>query len=106
MNEISRLAKMLQSADLPENIPVKVDKGYQSKKNANLLTKRNLKNHMLKKAKKNLPLNHWEKKFNKIVTKIEEEQQEIGLFRPIGEQKSRNYKTNRLGATVCNGLMT
>ncbi len=67
VNEISNLEEMLQRADLPENIPVKVAKSYQSRKNADLLAKRNLQNHMLKKARKNLPLNHWEKKFNKII---------------------------------------
>ena len=49
VNEISKLEAVLQSSDLPENIPVKADKGYQSRKNAHLLIKRNLKNHMLKK---------------------------------------------------------
>ena len=49
VNEISNLEEVLQRADLPENIPVKVAKGYQSRKNADLLAKRNLKNHMLKK---------------------------------------------------------
>ncbi len=33
--------------------PLKGDKGYQSKKNAELLKKRKLKNHLLKKATKN-----------------------------------------------------
>ncbi len=70
VNEISNLEAVLQRADLPENIPVKADKGYQSRKNANLLAKRNLKDHMLKKARRNLPLNHWEKKFNKIIGRI------------------------------------
>ena len=67
VNEISNLEDVLQSADLPENIPVKADKGYQSKKNADLLAKRNLKDHILKQARRNLPLNHWEKKFNKLI---------------------------------------
>ena len=55
VNEISNLEEVLQRADLPENIPVKADKGYQSKKNADLLAKRNLKHYMLKKARRNLP---------------------------------------------------
>ncbi len=67
VNEISELEEVLQRADLPENISVKAAKGYQSRKNADLLAKRNLKNHMLKKARRHLPLNHWEKKFNKII---------------------------------------
>ncbi len=56
VNEISNLEEVLQRADLPENITVKADKGYQSRKNVHLLAKRNLKNHMLKKARRNLPL--------------------------------------------------
>jgi IS5 family transposase len=55
--------------DLPRDIPLKADKGYQSKKNAELLKKRNLKNHILKKAYKNKPLTRWEKKFNKLIGK-------------------------------------
>ncbi len=66
LNEISNLEEVLDSADLPEHIALKADKGYQSKKNAEILSKRKLKNHILKKAKKNQPLTHWEKAFNKI----------------------------------------
>lgn len=68
-NEISNLEEVLDTADLPENIPLKADKGYQSEKNSKLLKERKLKNHILKKAKKNKPLTHWEKKFNKLVGK-------------------------------------
>lgn len=68
-NEIANLEDVLDAADLPENIPLKGDKGYQSEKNAALLKKRNLQNHILKKAKKNKPLTQWEKKFNKLVGK-------------------------------------
>ena len=66
-NEITNLEEVLAVADLPENIPLKADKGYQSAKNAKLLKERKLKNHILKKAKKNVPLTPWEKKFNKLV---------------------------------------
>jgi IS5 family transposase len=57
------------NVDLPKGIALKADKGYQSKKNMKLLEKRNLKNHILKKAYKNKPLTHWEKKFNKLIGK-------------------------------------
>lgn len=57
----------MDTADLPKNIPLKADKGYQSKTNAALLKSRNLKNHILKKALKNKPLTKWEKRFNKLV---------------------------------------
>ncbi|WP_251795764.1 MULTISPECIES: transposase [unclassified Arenibacter] len=68
-NEISNLEEVLDTADLPEDIPLKADKGYQSKKNGALLKKRKLKNHILKKVYKNRPLTHWEKVFNKLVGK-------------------------------------
>jgi len=46
-NEISNLEDVLNTVtvELPKDIPLKADKGYQSKKNATLLKKRNLKNH-------------------------------------------------------------
>jgi IS5 family transposase len=69
VNEIANLEEVLDTADLPENIPLKADKGYQSEKNEKLLKERKLKNHILKKAKKNKPLTQWEKKFNKLIGK-------------------------------------
>ena len=69
-NEVANLKQVLDAADLPENIPLKADKGYQSKKNAELLKKRKLKNHILKKAYKNKPLKESEKRFNKLIGKI------------------------------------
>ncbi len=66
-NEIANLEAVLDTADLPKNIPLKADKGYQSKKNQAILKERELKNHILKKAYKNKPLTHWEKKFNKLI---------------------------------------
>ncbi len=69
-HEISNLAEVLDSANLPEDIPLKADKGYQSKKNSEVIKKRKLKNHILKKAVKNKPLTYWEKKFNKLVGKV------------------------------------
>jgi len=70
-NEIANLEDVLDTVtvELPKDIPLKADKGYQSKKNAALLKKRNLKNHILKKALKNKPLTKWEKRFNKIIGK-------------------------------------
>jgi IS5 family transposase len=69
VNEIANLEEVLDKADLPGNIPLKADKGYQSVKNAEVLAKKKLKNHILKKAKKNKPLTQWETKFNKLVGK-------------------------------------
>jgi len=70
-NEIANLEEVLETVniDLPKDIPLKADKGYQSKKNAELLKKRNLKNHILKKGYKNKPLTRWEKKFNQLIGK-------------------------------------
>jgi len=68
-NEISNLEEVLDTAGLPEGIPLKADKGYQSKKNEGILKKKKLKNHILKKAKKNKPLTKWEKRFNKLIGK-------------------------------------
>ena len=70
-NEIANLEEVLDTVniELPEGIPLKADKGYQSKKNAVLLKKRKLKNHILKKAVKNKPLTKWEKRFNKLIGK-------------------------------------
>ena len=45
-----------EGCSLPENIPLKADNRYQSKKNEALLAKKKLKNHILKKAKKNKSL--------------------------------------------------
>lgn len=69
VNEIGNLEQVLDAADLPKNIPLKADKGYQSEKNVNLLKQRKIKNHILKKARKNKPLTDWEKRFNKLVGK-------------------------------------
>jgi IS5 family transposase len=69
VNEITNLEEVLDSADLPENIPLKADKGYQSEKNAKILEKRKLKNHILKKAKRGKKLTKWEIQFNKLIGK-------------------------------------
>lgn len=68
-NEVANLDEVLDTADLPKHIPLKADKGYQSKKNAAILKERKLKNHILKKAQKNKPLTKWESRFNKLVGK-------------------------------------
>lgn len=67
VNEISNLEDVLDTVNLPEGVALKADKGYQSKKNAEILTKKKLKNHIMKKAKKNRPLTSWEKRFNKKI---------------------------------------
>lgn len=69
VNEITNLEEVLSTADLPKNIPLKADKGYQSAKNEGVLKNFKLKNHILKKAKKNKELTSWEQKFNKIISR-------------------------------------
>ena len=69
VNEVSNLEEVLHAADLPKGIPLKADKGYQSEKNAGLLKKKKLKNHILKKAKKGKPLTDFQKMFNKRIGK-------------------------------------
>ena len=61
VNEITNLDEVLDAADLPTGIALKGDKGYQSEKNNKALKRRKLKNHLLKKAKRNKPLTSREK---------------------------------------------
>lgn len=68
-NEITNLEQVLDAADLPEHVPLKADKGYQSEKNERLLIRKKLGNHILKRAKRNQPLSHWQKKFNTCIGK-------------------------------------
>lgn len=110
-NEISNLEEVLDAADLPENIPLKADKGYQSEKNNKILKKRKLKNHILKKAKKNKPLTHWEKEYNKIIgkTRFKVERTFGGIKRWFGGGTAR-YKgiekmhTQNLMEAMCYNL--
>jgi len=69
VHEISNLEEVVASADLPERIPLKGDKGFKSKKNDEILKRRKLKNHILKKAVKGKPLTAREQAFNKAVGK-------------------------------------
>ena len=70
-NENANLEEVLETVNvaLPENIPLKADKGYQSKKNVAIFKKRNLKNHILKKTVNNKRLTKWEPRFNKLIGK-------------------------------------
>jgi IS5 family transposase len=51
-NEIANLEDVVYTTDLPEGIPLKANKSYQSKNNGKSLEKRKLKNHILKKQKR------------------------------------------------------
>ena len=83
-NEIANLEEVLDTINvaLPKDVPLKADKGYQSKKNTEILKKRNLKNHILKKAVKNKPLTKWETRFNKLIGKTR-----FKVERTFGEKK-------------------
>ncbi len=61
------MQEVLQAADLPEGIPLKGNKGYESEKNASLLKRKKRKHHLLKKAKRGKPLTDFEKRFNKRI---------------------------------------
>ena len=52
-NEIANLEEVLDTADLPEGIALKADKGYQSKKNGVIL-KKPLKTSLLQNCRNNL----------------------------------------------------
>ena len=110
-NEIANLSEVLDTADLPEQIALKADKGYQSKKNEAILKSRGLKNHILKKAKKNKPLTIWEKRFNKLVSKtrfkVERTFGGIKLWFSGGVARYRGIKkmhTQNLMEAVCYNL--
>ena len=49
-NEIANLEEVLNTADLPKDIPLKADKGYQSKNNAEILEKKKSQKSYLKKS--------------------------------------------------------
>lgn len=69
VNEISNLEEVLNSSDLPPNIPLMADKGYCSEKNKELLKRKKLKNRILNRAKKGTPLTDRDKLRNKLIGK-------------------------------------
>jgi transposase, IS5 family len=112
-NEIANLEEVLETVNvvLPKDIPLKADKGYQSKKNVAILKKRNLKNHILKKAVKNKPLTKWETRFNKLIGKtrfkVERTFGGIKLWFKAGIARYRGMKkmhTQNLMEAMCYNL--
>ena len=112
-NEIANLEEVLDTVNvaLPKDIPLKADKGYQSKKNTEILKKRNLKNHILKKAVKNKPLTKWETRFNKLIGKtrfkVERTFGGIKLWFKGGTARYRGMKkmhTQNLMEAICYNL--
>lgn len=86
------------TADLPEGISLKADKGYQSNKNEKVLKAKKLKNHILKKAKENKPLSEWEKRFNKIIgqTRYKVEQTFGGIKRWFHSGSARYHGEDKM----------
>lgn len=70
VNEVSNLGDVLDTVQLPEGIALKADKGYRSKKNADLMKKRKIRDHIMKKAARGRPLTEREKQFNRLVSKV------------------------------------
>lgn len=112
-NEIANLEQMLETVNinLPKDIPLKADKGYQSKKNVELLKNRNLKNHILKKTYKNKPLTIWENRFNKLIgkTRIKVERTFGGIKRSFNGGLARyrgmeKMHTHNLMEAMCYNL--
>ena len=111
VNEITNLEDVLDTTELPKGIAIKADKGYQSKKNAQILKDRNLKNHIMKKAKRNTPLTSWEKKFNKMIGKtrfkVERSFGSINRWFQGGEARYRGLDkmhTQNLMEAICYNL--
>lgn len=70
VNEVTNLEEVIDTTELPKNIPFSGDKGYTSKKNRELLKAQRLKDRIQKKAVRGKPLTQWEKKFNTLISKI------------------------------------
>ena len=66
-SEVKELGETI--ADLAEKKSLYADKGYASKENDVLVKKKKLKNRIMLKAARNRPLTHWQKVFNKLISK-------------------------------------
>lgn len=63
------LEEVLKRAGIKKGFRVRADKGYSSEKNRNYLKSEQLKDGIMHKAVKNKPLNRYQLKFNKLVSK-------------------------------------
>lgn len=70
VNEMSNLEEVLDTCTLPANIPLAMDKGYQSDKNRKLLKNRKLKPCIMHKATRGKRLTELEKKYNKAISRF------------------------------------
>ena len=69
-SDIKHLDDVLELIDLPKRTWVKADKGYKSAGNDEILRRKKLKNHIMRKAPKGKKLTEREMKCNKLVSKI------------------------------------
>jgi IS5 family transposase len=69
-SDTKHLQQPLEKAQLKKGTPVKADKGYKSAANDKLLTKMELGNHIMQKARKNHPLTGAQKVFNRGVSRV------------------------------------
>ena len=70
VNEISNLKEVLDNVELEAQTAVFADKGYQSEKNQEVLSKKRLKSRILHKSKRNKKISEREVNFNKACSKI------------------------------------
>ncbi len=69
-SDTKNLSKVLDKVDLEDEAEVLCDKGYSSKANDELLSEKELKNRIMKKAVKGKKLKESEKNYNKKISKV------------------------------------
>lgn len=67
VSEVSELKKVMNGR---RDKRLYGDKGYASQGNKDLLRSKGIKNGLMEKAKRNKPLTHWQKVFNRLIAKI------------------------------------
>lgn len=69
VSDTVELENIVNNCQLKAGTAVLADKGYDSKKNREMLKSKNLKQRIMKKAKRNKPLTNLEKRWNKLISK-------------------------------------
>ena len=69
ISDTTQLAQILATFEVKKYTRIKVDKGYKSAKNDEILKKLALKNGIMHKKKKGKKIGIWEDKFNKLISK-------------------------------------
>lgn len=70
VNEISNLEEVLNTVEIDSQTAVYADKGYQSKKNEEIISDKKLRNRILRKGSRNRKLSTRELDFNKACSKL------------------------------------